>query len=83
MQYKTVAAPKGLEIKAGEKGGVEKAIAAYSELISKEAVGGWEFHSIETITIYEKLGCFASLFKSNGINNIATNYNMLIFKKED
>ena len=83
MQYKTVAAPKGLEIKAGEKDGVEKAIAAYSELISKEAVGGWEFHSIETITVYEKLGCFAKFFNPNGASHIATNYNMLIFKKED
>ena len=83
MQYKTVAAPKGLEIKAGEKDGTEKAIAAYSELISKEAVGGWEFHSIETITVYEKLGCFATLFNPHAANNLATNYNMLIFKKED
>ena len=81
MQYKTVAAPIGLTINAGE--GAAKAVATYSELISKEAVGGWELHSIETITVYEKLGCFATLFNPHAANNLATNYNMLIFKKED
>ena len=78
MQYKTVAAPIGLTINAGE--GAAKAVATYSELISKEAVGGWELHSIESIPVEEKPGCFAALF---GAKSTTTYFNMLIFKKED
>ena len=80
MQYKTVAAPVGYEIKAGDPKGCEKAVAQYADLIQKEAVGGWELDMIQSIPVTEKPGCFAALF---GAKNVKTYFNMLVFKKQD
>lgn len=80
MQYKTVAAPVGLTIKAGDANGCAKAVAKYSELIQKEAVGGWELDMIESVPVTEKAGCIAGLF---GAKDITTYFNMLVFKKQD
>jgi len=75
MQYKTVAAPVGYEIKAGDPKGCEKAVAQYADLIQKEAVGGWELDMIQSIPVTEKPGCFAALF---GAKNVTTYFNMLL-----
>lgn len=72
-EYKTVPAPMVLSIKTAKE--AEQAIADFGRLINQEAQGGWEFHSMETITTSEAQGCGGS-----GSPKI-TNYNMLIFKK--
>ena len=46
-----------------------------ADIINNEAVGGWEYHSMETITVTEKPGCFQQ--------PIPTNYYMLIFVKDN
>lgn len=80
MQYKTVAAPVGLTIKAGDKNGCEKAVAQYADLIQKEAVGGWELDMIQSIPVEEQPGCLAGL---TGAKSTTTYFNMLVFKKQD
>lgn len=73
FEYKTVSAPMVLSIKT--QSDADQAIADFGLLINKEAVGGWEFHSMESITTAEAAGCF-----SGGKEKIV-NYNMLIFKR--
>lgn len=72
-EYKTIPAPMVLNIKTEKE--AEQSIADFGRLINKEATGGWEFHSMETITTSEAQGCGGS-----GSPKI-TNYNMLIFKR--
>ena len=73
-EYKTVPAPMILTIKTEKD--ADQAIANFGTLINKEAVDGWEFHSMETITTEEAPGCLG------GGKNTAKHYNMLIFKRE-
>lgn len=80
MQYKTVAAPVGYSIKAGDAKGCEKAVAQYADLIQCEAVGGWELDMIQSIPVTEKAGCISALF---GAKDVTTYFNMLVFKKQD
>lgn len=80
MQYKTVAAPVGLTIKAGDPAGCSKAVAQYADVIQKEAVGGWELDMIQSIPVEEKPGCLAGLL---GAKSVTTYFNMLVFKKQD
>lgn len=70
-QYKAVAGPKNISV---DKGNTQAAFNMFADLINKEATGGWEYHSMETITVTEKPGCFQ--------NPIPTNYYMLIFVRE-
>jgi hypothetical protein len=42
--------------------------------MNREAAGGWSYHSMETITVTEKPGCFQQ--------PIPLNYYMLIFEKD-
>lgn len=53
-QYKCVPGPK--EIRA-ERNGSEAAVASFASIINNEAANGWEYHSIETITVVESPGC--------------------------
>lgn len=80
MQYKTVAAPVGLTIKAGDPEGCSKAVAQYADVIQREAVGGWELDMIQSIPVEEQPGCLAGLF---GAKSVTTYFNMLVFKKQD
>lgn len=73
-EYKTVPAPMVLNIKTQKE--ADQAIASFGERINIEAVDGWEFHSMESITTAEAPGCF-----SGGKQNMTT-YNMLVFKRE-
>lgn len=70
-QYKAVAGPKNISV---AKGDTQAAFNLFADLINKEATGGWEYHSMETITVTEKPGCFQ--------NPIPMNYYMLIFSRE-
>ena len=69
--YKAVAGPKNISV---DRGDTQAAFNLFAELINKEATAGWEYHSMETITVTEKPGCFQ--------NPIPTNYYMLIFVRE-
>lgn len=57
-----------------EKGNTQSAFNLFANIINQEAQGGWEYHSMETITVTEKPGCFQQ--------PVALNYYMLIFCKE-
>lgn len=70
-QYKAVAGPKNISV---AKGDTQAAFNLFAELINKESTAGWEYHSMETITVTEKPGCFQ--------NPIPMNYYMLIFVRE-
>ena len=70
-QYKAVAGPKNVSV---AKGDTQAAFNMFADLINKEATAGWEYHSMETITVTEKPGCFQ--------NPIPVNYYMMIFVRE-
>lgn len=70
-QYKAVAGPKNVSV---DKGNSQAAFDLFAAIINREAVGGWEYHSMETITVTEKPGCFQQ--------PIPQNYYMLIFVRE-
>ena len=52
-QYKAVAGPKNINV---GKGDTQAAFNTFAEIINREAAGGWEYHSMETITVTEKPG---------------------------
>lgn len=70
-QYKAVAGPKNINV---NKGDTQAAFNSFGSLINQEAQGGWEYHSMETITVTEKPGCMQ--------NPVPLNYYMLIFVRE-
>ncbi len=70
-QYKAVAGPKNISV---AKGDTQAAFNLFADLINKEAAAGWEYHSMETITVIEKPGCLQ--------NAMPINYYMLIFARE-
>ncbi len=70
-QYKTVAGPQNVNV---TKGNTQSAFNLFSEIINKEAADGWDYHSMETISVTEKPGCFQQ--------PISSYYYMLIFVKE-
>ena len=70
-QYKAVAGPKNINV---AKGDTQRAFDVFAQIINKESTNGWEYHSMETITVTEKPGCFQQA--------IPMNYYMLIFVKE-
>ena len=70
-QYKAVAGPKNISV---AKGDTQAAFNSFASLINAEATDGWEYHSMETITVTEKPGCMQ--------NHIPLNYYMLIFVRE-
>ena len=70
-QYKAVAGPKNINV---GKGDTQSAFNTFAEIINREAAGGWEYHSMETITFTEKPGCMQQ--------PIPMNYYMLIFVKD-
>lgn len=72
-QYKTVPAPKVLSIKTEKE--TAAAINGFGDLLNQEAVDGWEFHSMQTITVSEAQGCSGS-----GQAKV-THYNMLVFHR--
>ena len=71
-KYKAVAGPKSINV---AKGDTQAAFNSFADIINREAVGGWEYHSMETITVTENPGCFQQ--------PTSTNYYMLIFVREE
>lgn len=69
--YKAVAGPKNISVEHGE---TQTAFDSFASLINQNCVDGWEYHSMETITVTEKAGCMGQ--------PTVLNYYMLIFVKE-
>jgi len=80
-EYKCVSAPQHLVIEAD--GNFNDAVASFGNLINSHTKDGWEFHSLEVITVTKKNGCLAALLALVGIGQAETtvNTNMLIFRK--
>jgi hypothetical protein len=76
-QYKCVPGPKRLTVNKIED--MDNAVVQYSELINQHCKDGWDFHSLEEITVTRKPGCLAGLF---GAQETSVSYNMLIFRKD-
>lgn len=70
-QYKAVAGPTNISV---DRGDTNAAFNLFANIINNEAKGGWEYHSMETITVTEKPGCFQQ--------PVPCIYYMLIFVKE-
>lgn len=73
-EYKCVPGLKELVVKSIAES--SKAIAGYANIINAEAVDGWEFYSLESMTVSQAPGCFSS-----GKEPQAT-FNMLVFRRE-
>ena len=58
-QYKAVAGPKNINV---GKGDTQSAFNTFAEIINREAAGGWEYHSMETITVTEKTRLYAAAY---------------------
>ena len=71
-KYKIVGGPQNIVV---GKGNSEEAYRLFEEIINKEVSQGWEYHSMETITITEKNGLFQQAVSRQSY--------MLIFYKED
>lgn len=70
-RYKAVAGPKNVSV---AKGDTQAAFNMFADIINHEAQGGWEYHSMETITVTENPGCMQQ--------PIPMNYYMLIFVRD-
>ncbi|MBO4938509.1 MAG: DUF4177 domain-containing protein [Oscillospiraceae bacterium] len=55
-EYKTVAGPQVIEVK---KGDTQSAFNLFADIMNEQAKHGWHYHSMETITVTEKPGCFS------------------------
>lgn len=71
-QYKAVAGPKNVQV---AKGDTQAAFNTFAYIINREATGGWEYHSMETITVTEKPGCMQ--------RPVPLSYYMLIFVRDN
>lgn len=69
-QYKTVAGPTTIKVGKGE---TQYAFNIFAEIINSEATDGWEYHSMETITVAE--------MQQSGRPGLI-DYYMLIFVKD-
>lgn len=52
--YKAIPGPKVISISDGNHASATNSFAA---IINAEAQAGWTYHSMETITVQEKVGC--------------------------
>ena len=70
-QYIAIPGPMNIQV---SKGNTQQAFESFSRLINEQVSQGWEYHSMETITVTENPGCFQQ--------PVMTSYYMLIFFKE-
>ncbi len=71
-RYKAVSGPKSINV---AKGDTQAAFNLFADIINNEASAGWTYHSMETITVTEKPGCFQQA--------VPINYYMLIFERDE
>lgn len=76
-QYKCVPGPKNLVV--NKINDMDKAVVQFSDLINQHCEAGWDFFSLEEVSVTRQPGCLAGLF---GAKESTVNYNMLVFKKE-
>ena len=88
-QYKSVAGPKAFGIKKWED--LQEQVSVYGEIISREAVGGWEFVGVYPIQINKKVGLFAGMMRGGSLTGALLGggfdpdifeSSMLLFKKD-
>ena len=81
-KYKCVAAPMIIAISSSngamQAAEEKKTVESFGEIINTECHGGWEFYSMEQITVKNNPGCFGALM---GVKAAETVYNMLVFRK--
>lgn len=71
-KYKVIGGPKEIIVKQGNE---SSAYQLFENIINNEVSQGWEYHSMESIAITEKPGCF---------QQPVTKYSyMLIFYKDE
>jgi len=85
MVYKCIPAPEVIKIDkeldiSNRKSNQDKAVRSFAEIINREAINGWKFHSMENIAIKENPGCLGALF---GRKSETTYFNMLVFSNEN
>ena len=71
-KYKAVAGPRSINV---SKGNTQAAFDGFADLINAETQNGWEYHSMETITVTETPGCLQQA--------APVSYYMLIFVREE
>ena len=71
-KYKIVEGPKNIIVDPRNS---EEALKLFEDIINQQVSQGWEYHSMETITITERPGCF-----QQPISRVSY---MLIFYKEE
>ncbi|MBO5868898.1 MAG: hypothetical protein J6Q54_08325 [Oscillospiraceae bacterium] len=74
MIYKAIPGPKVIDISGGN---TRAATDSFAALINQEASNGWTYHSMETLTVREQVGC---ALQPQYVN---TNLYMLIFCREE
>ena len=70
-QYTAIPGPKNVQVNKGDTLG---AVNLFADLINAQAKSGWIYHSMESIAVTEKPGCFQQ--------PVTTYYYMLIFYKD-
>ncbi|MDR1127744.1 MAG: hypothetical protein LBL20_00395 [Treponema sp.] len=78
FDYKCVPVPRTIFTGKAGKDSHDGAVEAYESIIKNAAQGGWEFDKVDTVTSYQKPGCFAALF---GKKEEEVNYKLLVFRK--
>lgn len=71
-KYKAVAGPRSINV---SKGNTQAAFDGFADLINAECQDGWEYHSMQTITVTEAPGCLQQA--------VPVNYYVLIFVREE
>lgn len=77
-QYKCVPGPKNLVVNKIED--MDKAVVQFAQLINQNCRDGWDFYSLEEISVTRQPGCLAGLF---GARELVVTYNMLVFVKKN
>ena len=72
-EYKCVAGPTELVVKSQNEASI--AVASYADLINEGAQDGWEFYSMESMTVSQAPGCFSK-------DAPPIIFNMLIFRRQ-
>lgn len=76
-QYKCVPGPKNLMVNRVED--MDGAVVQFSDLINEHCRDGWDFFSLEEVSVTRQPGCLAAIF---GAKEMTVTYNMLVFKKD-
>jgi hypothetical protein len=71
LEYKAIPGPKNVHV---NKGDTQAAVNLFADIINSQAQSGWVYHSMESIAVTEKPGCFQQ--------PVTTYYYMLIFHKD-